>query len=405
MFNREPLLEFAGEKSGSALGRLCEPRLRPEGREPTPISWQALLCPATWKAQVQPTLENVTPGVCPRAGLFFARRTVTTVVGISSDEKLEEIEVTLSAGTRLGPYRFSRRSARAGWAKSTGRRTPNSGGTWQSRSCPESLAADADALARFRARGAGGCRPLPSEHPLDLRLRNAGWHLLRCERSFWKARLCAGKLDAGRISQKQVVDYAIQIGQRSFGCHEKGIVHRDLKPENLFVTKDGHLKILDFGSKRTTGAREEPSASGARRRTSRRTESGDRAGHGRVHGARAGAGAPGWTMGRASSFGAVLYEMLWGKRAFKRNDSPVDAISAILKEEPPELAQVRRNVTGSRSDRQALPGEGSGRSVPVRKGSRLRPRGGIIRRASTGSPPTEPAGARSAGSSRSESWL
>ena len=61
-----------------------------------------------------------------------------------------------------------------------------------------------------------------------------------------------GKLDAGPISQKQTVDYALQAAKGLAAAHEKGIVHRDIKPENLFITKDGHLKILDFGlAKRT----------------------------------------------------------------------------------------------------------------------------------------------------------
>ncbi len=60
------------------------------------------------------------------------------------------------------------------------------------------------------------------------------------------------RLDSGPISPKQTVDYALQIAKGLSAAHEKGIVHRDLKPENVFVSKDGHLKILDFGlAKRT----------------------------------------------------------------------------------------------------------------------------------------------------------
>jgi eukaryotic-like serine/threonine-protein kinase len=152
-----------------------------------------------------------------------------------------------------------------------------------------------------------------------------------------------GKLDAGQISQKQAMDYGLQVGKGHSAAHEKGIVHRDLKPENLFVTRDGHVKILDFGLAKKV----EAAAPG------KETEGPTGSGHtepGTVMGTM-GYMSPEQVRGLAVdhrsdifSFGTILYEMLSGRRAFKR-DTASDTIAAILKEEPPELTQSGRNVS------------------------------------------------------------
>src|SRR5208283_2955533 len=54
-------------------------------------------------------------------------------------------------------------------------------------------------------------------------------------------------LDRGPLPQRKTLEYGVQIAHGLAAAHEKGIVHRDLKPENIFVTKDGRIKILDFG--------------------------------------------------------------------------------------------------------------------------------------------------------------
>jgi TolB-like protein len=150
------------------------------------------------------------------------------------------------------------------------------------------------------------------------------------------------KLDSGPIVQRQVVDYALQIAKGLSAAHEKGIVHRDLKPENLFVSKDGHLKILDFGlAKRTERKKTGDETSAATE--SKHTEPGIVMGTVAYMSPEQVRGLPVDHRSDIFSFGAILYELLSGRKAFKR-DTAADTLSAILKEEPPELAESGRNI-------------------------------------------------------------
>src|SRR5450631_578699 len=134
-------------------------------------------------------------------------------------------------------------------------------------------------------------------------------------------------LRRGPLPLRKALDYAVQIAHGLAAAHEKGIIHRDLKPENLFVTKDGGVKILDFGLAKLKQAGEnQPGA----------TESG-------VVMGTAGYMSPEQVRGehvdhRADifAFGVILYEMLSGKRAFHRATS-AETMTAILNEDPPEI--------------------------------------------------------------------
>ena len=152
-----------------------------------------------------------------------------------------------------------------------------------------------------------------------------------------------GKLDAGPIAQKQAVDYALQVAKGLSAAHEKGIVHRDLKPENLFVSKDGHVKILDFGlAKKVEAVAPEEQTSAPT--GSGHTEAGTVMGTVGYMSPEQVRGLPVDHRSDIFSFGAILYEMLSGKRAFKR-DTASDTMAAILKEEPPELTESGRNIS------------------------------------------------------------
>jgi eukaryotic-like serine/threonine-protein kinase len=140
------------------------------------------------------------------------------------------------------------------------------------------------------------------------------------------------RLEQGPIPVREAADYALQIAHGLTAAHERKIVHRDLKPENLFLTTDGRVKILDFGV-----AKLQAPAADDRPIESMTTVT--------KHGAMIGTvaymspeqlrGKPVDHRSDIFSFGAILYEMMTGCRAF-RGETEVDTMTAVLREEPPE---------------------------------------------------------------------
>ena len=145
---------------------------------------------------------------------------------------------------------------------------------------------------------------------------------------------------SGALPVRKAVDIATQISRGLAAAHDKGIVHRDLKPENVFVSPDGHVKILDFGLAKTF-----VDARGSDVDTTMGTDPGMVVGT-------VGYMAPEQIRGQAVdgrtdlfALGAVLYEMLAGRRAFAR-DTAAETMAAILKEDPAELSASRADLPG-----------------------------------------------------------
>ncbi len=150
-------------------------------------------------------------------------------------------------------------------------------------------------------------------------------------------------LAGAKVSTKKALDWAKQIAHALAAAHEKGIVHRDLKPENLFVTKDGRVKILDFGLAKLR----EPEASGSGTNlptATRGTEPGVVMGTLGYMSPEQVKGKPADARSDIFSFGVVLYEILSGRRAFHK-ETAAETISAILREDPPDLSTTNASVT------------------------------------------------------------
>jgi Tol biopolymer transport system component len=158
------------------------------------------------------------------------------------------------------------------------------------------------------------------------------------------------RIRQGAIPPRRAADYATQLARGLAAAHERGIIHRDLKPENLFITRDGHVKILDFGLVKLMAPRlpgsNVPASEHAITMAASPTEPGrilGTVGYMSPEQIRGGSGDH-----RSDIFaaGAILFEMLTGRPAF-RGDSPIETLNAILKEDPPDFYDIGVRVPAS----------------------------------------------------------
>ncbi len=261
-------------------------------------------------------------------------------------------------GTRLGPYEITAALGAGGMGEVYRAQDPRLGREVAVKVLPASASADPERLRRFEqeARAAGALN-----HPNILTVYDIGMHqgapyivseLLEGQtlrerlRSDSKPLSSSPAVSGGSpakvstssvaLSQRKAIQYAVQVAQGLAAAHEKGIVHRDLKPENLFITRDGHVKILDFGLAKLTQPTESEVNQTALPTTPPATEPGMVLGTVGYMSPEQVRGQPADHRSDIFAFGLVLYEMLAGRAAFRR-ETGAETMTAILKEDPPEL--------------------------------------------------------------------
>ncbi|HTI38510.1 MAG TPA: protein kinase [Vicinamibacterales bacterium] len=239
--------------------------------------------------------------------------------------------MSLTTGTRLGPFEIVAPIGAGGMGEVFRARDARLGRDVAVKVLPSLFAADADRLRRFEqeARAAAALN-----HPNILVVYDVGTAdgVPYVVSELLEGETLRHTLERGALTPRKAIECGVQIASGLAAAHDKGIVHRDLKPENVFVTKDGRVKILDFGLAKLA---EGPSNDGSMA-TMAHTDPGMVVGT-------VGYMSPEQLRGEAVdartdvfSLGAVLYEMFCGERAFK-GKTAVDTMTAILKEDPADF--------------------------------------------------------------------
>jgi hypothetical protein len=245
--------------------------------------------------------------------------------------------VTLSAGSKLGPYEILSSLGAGGMGEVYRARDPRLGREVALKVLPESLATDADRLRRFEqeARAASSLN-----HPNIVTIHEIG---SANGTTYLAMELVDGAslrelLASGPMAPKRMLDVGVQIAEGLAKAHGAGIVHRDLKPENVMVSRDGYVKILDFGLAKLLVA---PGGD----ETAAPTQAPQHTQPGSVMGT-VGYMSPEQASGRPLdyrsdqfSLGSILYEMATGKRAFQR-PTGAQTMAAIIQDEPESVAQA-----------------------------------------------------------------
>lgn len=305
----------------------------------TPDHWQQVKCVLQEALEIAPEQR---PAFLDRACStdHSLRREVESLLSSSNEVRSSfmkssaEAGLRLSKGTKLGDFEILSLIGAGGMGEVYRARDRRLERDVAIKVLPRFVSLDAERLHRFEQEAKAAAA---LNHPNILAVFQMGTHE---GAPYLVSELLEGEtlreqVKHGPIAPNKAIDYGLQIAHGLAAAHGKGIVHRDLKPENLFVTSDGRIKILDFGLAKLT----HPESDTQVTKQTLDTEPGAVLGT-------VGYMSPEQVRGKAAdhrsdifAFGAILYEMLSGKRAFHGATS-ADAMSAILNKEPKAISQV-----------------------------------------------------------------
>jgi len=243
--------------------------------------------------------------------------------------------MTLAAGSKLGPYEIVSALGAGGMGEVYRARDTRLGRDVAVKVLPSDFAADAERRRRFEqeARAASALNHPNIVSIYDIGTENGvAWIAMELIEGASLRDLA----DAGGVSPRRVLEIAAPLAEGLARAHAAGIVHRDLKPENVMISKDGFVKILDFGLAKATAA---PKDGGSQMPTmDPGTGAGTVLGTVAYMSPEQAAGRPVDHRSDQFSFATIVYELLSGKKPFAK-PTAVETMSAILREDPPTLTQ------------------------------------------------------------------
>jgi eukaryotic-like serine/threonine-protein kinase len=250
--------------------------------------------------------------------------------------------LSMSAGKKLGEYEIVEHLGSGGMGAVYRARDPKFRRDVAIKVLPPDFAKDPDRLQRFEqeAQAIGILNHPNILSVYDTGIADGSPYLVS---EYVEGETLRDKLASSQLSQRKAIDYALQLARGLSAAHDRGIIHRDLKPENVMITKDGRVKILDFGLAKLI---QNDASVGPL--TQLPTSPGTQPGL--VLGT-VGYMSPEQARGKIAdqrsdifAFGSILYEMLTGVRAF-RKETPADTLIAILQKDPPDISESNRNIS------------------------------------------------------------